>query len=142
MTQCSIELDLKSLNNQIARRSFGDVREFKSLAGVNGWVLVYIAESKGDVFQKDLEAEFAVSRSAASKMIHHLERRGLLVKQSVAQDGRLRKLTLTEQGAVLAQDMRASVKQTHQALINGFSSEELEQLGAFITRMRRNLSSR
>ena len=48
-----------------------------------------------EIYQKDIEQEFKVSRATASNMLQLMERKGLIVRESVSCDARLKKISLT-----------------------------------------------
>ena len=80
----------RSIDNLIASES----RDFTddSLTGRNFWVLRYLQDHPGeDVFQKDLEAAFKIRRSTVSRMMELMEQKGLLTRESVGGDARLKR---------------------------------------------------
>ena len=76
-----IGMELRSLNNLI-RRYFefsSHKREIESVTGNNGWIIGYLADNSGrDVFQKDIENHFTITRSTASKVLSLMERKELI----------------------------------------------------------------
>ena len=58
----------------------------------NGWILKTLYENPGrDVFQKDIEAECGMARSTVAGVVKLMERKGLIRRESVASDARLKK---------------------------------------------------
>lgn len=49
-----------------------------------------------DVYQRDIETFFKLRRSTVSSLLNTLERKGLLRREPVPHDARLKKLVLTE----------------------------------------------
>lgn len=110
------------------------------MSGSDGWVILYLAENEGkDIFQKDLEKQFGISRSTTSKMLARMEHEGLVGREKVASDDRLKKLVLTPKSKELAlkasEDRLAAVKK----LTRGFTQAELENLSDYLSRMKENL---
>lgn len=117
-------------------------QEFEKVSGTHGWVILYLAENEGkDVYQRDLEKQFGISRSTTSKMIAQMEQQGLVGREKVASDDRLKKLVLTEKSKELAQKASDDRLMAVRKLTRGFSEKELETLGDFLERMRDNMKN-
>ena len=135
--------ELHSLNNMIMR--FVDSRTNKrtvdSLTGTNGWIIGYIAKHyEKDVFQKDLEKEFGITRSTASKVVDLMEKKGFIRRVSVPEDARLKKLVLTEKSMEIASMMQEDREKIEGTITKGFSDEEIHLLSSFIERIKKNIS--
>lgn len=109
-------------------------------AGSNGWIIKYIFLSKRAVYQRDLEKEFGINRSSASKSVDALVERGLVIREHIPEDGRLKKLTLTEKGQKIAEQFAARESCADKALTNGLSISDKKLLASLIGRMKINLS--
>ena len=72
MEKIWIGYELRSLNNLI-RRYFefsSHKKEIETITGNNGWIIGYLAENKNkDIYQKDIEDHFTITRSTASKVL-------------------------------------------------------------------------
>lgn len=135
--------ELRSLSNLIRR--YMEQRPLRkkidSITGTNGWIIGYIADHNDrDIFQKDLESEFTITRSTASKVVGLMVQKGLIEKDSVAGDARLKKLSLTGKAKELAAEMEADREFFRQTLTAGFTQEELEQFCGYIERCKKNLT--
>lgn len=138
----SISIELRSLSNLIRRffENSSNKTSVQKITGANGWIIAYIAENADeDVFQRDLEAEFGVTRSTASKVVNLMVQKGLIERQSVPYDARLKKLTLTDKALEIYKLMDEDLINLEKLLAKGFSEEELELLFSFIERMKKNL---
>ena len=134
--------DIHRLSNRIKRNmdANSDHRQLDAITGSNGWIIRFLSEREGqDVYQKDLEAEFGITRSTASKVIRLMEQKGLVMRQSVIHDARLKKLTLTDKSREFSREMHRIGNAMDQRLLRGFSPEEISQLYDFIDRMMKNL---
>jgi DNA-binding MarR family transcriptional regulator len=142
MHEKAVGAELHSLTNLIGRRieNFVSLKYVKSLTGTNGWIIGYIAKnSDRDVFQKDLEEKFPITRSTASKVITLMEQKGLIERQSVPQDARLKKLVLTPKAWDLNKEIDTDFKNMESTLTRGFTKEEIDTLYSYIDRMKRNI---
>ncbi len=144
MEKMRIGLELRSLNNMI-RRYFefsSHKNEIETITGNNGWIIGYLADNADkDIFQKDLEDHFTITRSTASKVLTLMEQKGLIQRQAVAQDARLKKLVLTEKAWKIKGLMREDAERMERTLTNGFTEEEVETLYSYLQRMRTNISN-
>ena len=137
-----IHVELRSLSHRIHRffQNSPNKRAVDSVTGTNGWIIGYLADHEDrDVFQKDIEKEFDITRSTASKVIDLMEQKGLVERKTVPQDARLRKLVLTEKSRQLVSLINLDKQNLEKALIKGFSEEEKATLVRLILKMRTNL---
>ena len=87
----------------------------------------------------ELESEFGITRSTASRVLRLMEQKGLVERQSVPQDARLKKLVLTERSRRIMQEMCQTGTTIDSRLLQGFSPEEVQTLYGFLERMFQNL---
>lgn len=142
MPKTDIGKELKSVNNAIVRYLQNNIKPagFDRITANNGWIIGYLAENKGrDVFSRDLEKEFSVTRSTVSKVVDIMESKGLVQRASVEHDARLKKLVLTEKAEQLFDEMLTSRESFERVLLRGFSKAEAERLVAYLHRMRENV---
>lgn len=140
MCNNKIGIELRYLNNLIRRYVDNKLHKkyIDSVTGTNGWIIAYIA-AHGDVFQKDLEAEFGITRSTASKVVGLMVQKGLIEHRSVPQDARLKKLVLTDKALELSKLMNQDHEAVEKTLKKGFTEEELSNLHSYIERMKQNI---
>lgn len=137
-----IHVELRSLNHRIHRffQNSPNKQTVDSVTGTNSWIIGYLANREDrDVFQKDIEKEFDITRSTASKVIDLMEQKGLVERQTVPQDARLRKLVLTDKSRQLVTLVKTDKENLEKTLTKGFSEEEIATLTEYIYRMRKNL---
>lgn len=137
-----VHMELRSLSNRIRRfidnRPTGQI--MKSVTGTHGCIIGYLTENKNkDVFQKDIEREFGVTRSTASKVIDLMEKKDLVKRCKVPYDARLKKLVLTEKSEILSEAMANDMILVEKALIKGFTDEEIDELIGYISRIKNNI---
>ena len=143
MEKIWIGMELRSLNNLIRRYfEFSSHRkEIETVTGNNGWIIGYLAENADrDVYQKDLEDRFTITRSTASKVLNLMEQKGLIQRQTVARDARLKKIVLTEKAWKIKELMKEDAERMERTLTEGFTGEELKTLHSYIQKMKKNIS--
>ena len=141
-TKRYIGIEIRALDNQIKRLIDSKIQKsaFCRLTGSNGWIIDYIRKkSPKPVYQKDLEAEFNITRSTASKVLNLMEEKGFIVRESVPEDARLKKLVLTEEGLRLHWEKEALICQMNEELKGTLDPEETEQFLRTARKMKGNI---
>lgn len=142
MKEKLIGFELKCLNNLIMRKveNLPGKNEIDSITGTNGWIIGFLAENADkDIYQKDLEQRFSITRSTASKVLILMEKKGLIQRCSVPHDARLKKLVLTEKAWKLSEQMINDAMRIEATLTKEFTEEELKTLYHYIQRMKNNI---
>ena len=83
------------LSNKL-RRQLDMLSSRKEFSGSQGRTLHFLLAQTEDVFQKDIEEEYGIRPSTASQLLKQMEKNGLIVRESVSYDNRLKKIVLTE----------------------------------------------
>ncbi len=130
-----IMVQMRGLNNLIRRYmdSSPGRRQVESVTGTDGWMIVYLAD------HRDLEAQFNITRSTASKAVDRMVKKGLVERRTVDYDARLRRLVLTPKAAELGGCVQLDAQRLEEKLTAGFSEDELKTLSAYLKRMQRNM---
>ncbi|MDO4732398.1 MAG: MarR family transcriptional regulator [Bacillota bacterium] len=107
-------------------------------------MIVHFLAENGDraLFQKDVENEFCIRRSTASTILKLMEKKGLIRRESVPQDGRLKQLILTEQAWLLQQQMENCLHQVDEALCRDIPRQELEIFFRVLQQMQQNMDEK
>lgn len=136
-----ISLEVKALSNLIMRALARRLpHDEEPLTGMQRWVIGYLGEhAQQDIYQRDLEAEFHIRRSTASGILRILEQRGLLRREAVAADARLKKLVLTEKALERRRRVEAEILALENELRQGLSDEDCQRFFELAERMRRRL---
>ena len=136
--------DVRILSHQIHRwiENSPNKKKVDSVTGANAWIIGYISEktkNNEDVFQRDLEKNFEITRSTASKVVNLMVEKGMVERQSVPWDARLKKLVLTDRGREIDKLMENEFITVEQTLAQGFSEQELEKFFEYMHRMQKNM---
>ena len=97
------------------------------ITGVQSRVMHYIRVKcvEGPGVQRDVERGFGLSRSTATGILQLMEKNGLILRESVHNDARLKSLVPTEKAAHLDAQIGESLRRTEQRLTRGLSSAQL-----------------
>ena len=106
----------------------------------NGWILNYLAHhSDRDIYQKDIENDFCIRPSTVSKVIRLMESKGLLCRETVPGDARLKKLVLTPEGKKLQAAIEREQQETERLLRRGVTEEELRVFHQVMEKFKNNI---
>ena len=144
--QRHIGRELHKLDHVIRRflcQNGGACRQKDDVTGTNMRIIRFLkANEHRDIYQKDVEKEFGITRSTASRVLVLMEEKGLVKRLSVEHDARLKKLVLTEKSDRMGEKMRLVGEKTDAQLLEGFSEQEKELLFSFVDRMVENVSQK
>lgn len=112
----------------------------EKVGGTNGWIIGYLDNHRDvNVYQKDIEKKFGISRSAASKAVNGLVDVGLVRRERVPDDARLKKLVLTEKAEKILCEMHKTFLTLENELTRDFTEEEVQTLFSYLRRMQDNI---
>ena len=111
------------------------------ITAVQSRVIFYILAhcQKGPVFQRDIESVFGLSRSTATGILQLMEKNGIIRRESVASDARLKSLVPTEQAAHLDAQVYASLQEMECILTKGLSEGQVQLFKEMAATMLQNL---
>lgn len=134
--------EIHTLDNMI-RRLIAVQLEKEGLTHMQSWIIRYLYEhSDENIFQRDLEAQFHIARSTASGILQLMEKRGLLTREPVPGDARLKRLILTEKGIDKQLAVMNLLAQMEAFLQSGISDEELDSFINIIHHMKRTIENK
>ena len=127
------------LNRRI-RRYFASFFTDTPITSIQALILHYmIVESeKRDIFPKDLEEFLEIKGSSVTSLISNLERNGYLRRESLASDGRYKKLVLTEQTLAIQDDITERISEYMHSIFVGISEDDLKIFAKVIMQMTEN----
>lgn len=139
--QYHIGRELRCLSNKIRRRleKIDVIVQMNYLTGTNGFIIMYLAKAKHPVYQKDIELEFGITRSTASKVLTLMEKKDLITRQNVESDARLRQILLTPKAFDLTKKVLSQMDAFEKGLLKGFSDDEVNTLISLLKRVNDNL---
>jgi MarR family transcriptional repressor of mepA len=138
----NLAIDIKVLNNRILRdiEKRSRLKAGDMISGVNGMIMGYILEhSDRDVYQRELEDEFGLTRSTISKVVNLMERKGLIERVTAEHDARQRLIRLTESARELAGKVQEECRLVSSRLLRDFDEGEIDALMDYIGRMTQNM---
>ena len=100
--------------------------------------LMYIAKNKGAT-QQDIASVFDISPASVAVTLKKLENADLISREKDPEDARKNRIVLTQNGEDMVKRSRELFAEVDEAMFNGFSEEETEQLRDFLDRLSKNL---
>lgn len=135
-----IGLQIKSLSNMIKKRIDYLSRE-TGVTGFQGYLLGYLIEEsrQRDVFQRDVEKHMEISRASVTSVLQLLEKNGFILRESVKDDARLKKIVVTEKGHRTNEQIHIMLDQLEESLGEGISEEEMQTFISVVQHIKNNL---
>ncbi len=140
--ELSVGLEIMRVSTLIRRHADKIMEDngSQNVTGSNGWILSFLYENEDrDVFQRDLETSFSITRSTVSKVVKLMESKGLIRRETVFHDGRLKKLVLTDLGRKIYQCVADGNAQLEKQIVYGLSADEITQLTSLLKKVAANL---
>ena len=139
----TIPAQLRRVNNLIFRKLNQLSRDngVEEATPMHRWILGYLYHRRGEeVFQRDIEREFSITRSTVTSILQLMERKGYIRRESVPQDARLKRLTLTEAGALVHERTVLTLRQTDTYVASLLTEAEAAELLRLLDKLREGLS--
>lgn len=131
------ELDNLIYRNMLAQgRKYG----YDQITVMNGWIVKYLALNEDkDIFQKDIENEFGITKSTVAGIIKLMEKKGFIERVSVPKDARLKKIVLTDKGRQYENNMGTQIRQDEQKFRENITDEEFEVFVRVLNKIKQNV---
>ena len=131
---------IATLSNLI-RRKIDSLEGIPGLTPVQDGVLHFILGRcrEQDLFRKHVEEEFNLRRSTATELLKLMEKKGLIYREGVSYDARLKKIMPTDKGVMLEGQVLKDILEMERLVTKGIPEEELEAFLATGTKMMNNL---
>jgi len=112
----------------------------KEFSGSQGRTLHFLLAQTQDVFQKDIEDEYSIRSSTATELLKQMEKNGLIVREPVPYDSRLKKIVLTEKALTYRHQVVEDLSDLEETLIRDIPEGKLAVFFEVIEKMMDNLS--
>ena len=107
-------------------------------AGITGYLFRH---QEQPVYQKNIEEEFRVSRATATNTLQVMEKNGLITRNCMDKDARLKRIQITPVALADHTKVEAHMAMMDQKMLAGLSSEEQDELFRLLTIVRENLET-
>ena len=140
----AVGMEIKALSNLFRRRV--DCMVSCSMedppTGLQAMVIRFLVDhgSEGDLFQRDVETAFSMRRPTATGVLQLMEKNGLLLREPVAHDARLKRLVLTPKALQFHEDITRHLREVETLAVRGLTAEEIDTFFCLTAKIRKNLS--
>jgi len=135
----NIIFEMKSLDRLLRKtieQEFRALDDDDQITRMHHWIIGFLFDRQDkDIFQRDIEAEFKISRSTTSSMLTLMEKKGLVQRQSVPGDARLKKLTLTERAKQLHLQHMHKIHEFDSIINGSITAEEKQELLRILSKL-------
>ena len=118
--------DIHIVSNKLCRKSDQVMNKYGCTHSQNAVMFYIIKNQDRDIYQKDIEEAFGIRRSSVSAILTHLEKKGFIARTSVEKDGRLKKISLTNEGRKMVEDTVKLIHDFEESLLSDISEDELD----------------
>ena len=138
--QNSISFTIRGLSNLLRRKMMEVAPPPEDRHGTTeteGQIMGFLCDHPDRaLYQRDVEEAFCIRRSTACRFLQNLERDGMLARQSVPQDARLKKLVPTAKALALHE---SKTRMIEDLMTRDLTQEEIAQFLAIAWKIQRNL---
>ncbi len=128
------------LSNLIHRRIDNAIHSAEgedSCTGMQGHIIGFLYRNRSrEVFQKDLQDWLSVRRSTVTGTLQLMEKRGLITREGVSRDARLKKIVLTPKGERIHEAVGEAIRQVELEISSGVTREEREMFIRLCEKLR------
>ena len=88
---------------------------------------IYDESRKKDVFAKDIEKNFDIRRASIAGMLQNMEKNGLIKRETVGDDARLRRIVLTQKALKIRKEVEKNIIKVEKQAMEGLTKEEVKK---------------
>lgn len=111
-----------------------------NLTMMQRWIIGYLAHNTDhDVYQRELEAELNIGKSTLTEVLHLMEKNDLVCRVASPDDGRCKKIVLTEKSRQIDSIISRNIMETERRLREGIPEADVEIFLKTIKKMIANL---
>ena len=139
-----VGFEIRTVNNLIRRYVESTLsKSVDCSSAVHGWAIRYFYVNRGkDVFQRDFELRFSIRRSTATDILKNMEKNGLIVREPVSYDARLKKISLTSKGVAIYKEIQKTIENCESKLSDNMTDEELKTFFSILDKIKANLEAK
>ncbi|MBR4003225.1 MAG: MarR family transcriptional regulator [Clostridia bacterium] len=136
--------EIKYINTLLSRRSIEKnfLKLDRQLTRVNAFIIKYLVENNDkQIFQKDIEEKFGITKSTASSVLKLMEEKQLIERKSLPNDGRFKQLLPTQKAVDIHNSIKQTILEDENLFFNNFSNEELTSFKILLKKLKDNIKN-
>lgn len=130
---------VSKLSNKL-RRKLDMLSSRKEFSGSQGRILHFLLMQTDDIFQKNIEEEYSIRPSTATVLLKQMEKNGLIIREPVDYDNRLKKIVVTDRALTYQHQVVKDITGLEEMLTRDISEADLNIFFKVIEKMMDNLS--
>ena len=103
-------------------------------------LLMYIAKEKEIPSQKQIAEKFGITPAAVARSLKALECEGYIERACVEDDGRFKKIVITEKGRDIVSKSHQMFKETDESVFEDFSDDDIAKFNEYLDKMQSKLN--
>lgn len=112
------------------------ISNLEIVSGTNAFIIIHLYSNRDkEIFQKDIEKEFGMTRSTASNVLALMEKKNLVKRIPSLVDKRLKQVVLTDFGFECGKKAKKELEDLNDKLNSLFTKEEKEALFDYLNRV-------
>lgn len=122
-----VGIALRAINNLLMRASIQQLKTagIDNCTFMHGWILGHLCVNKeNNVYQRDIEREFSLTRSAVTSIVKNMEKKGYIKRIEVKHDARLKKLVITSSGEEIHNKIVLNLQEMDKKIINDINIDD------------------
>lgn len=136
-----IEIDAFALSNFIMTNA-QEIRNKiypKQFSSSYGYIISYLCHNpENEIYQRDIEREFALGRSTVSNILKELEKQGLVERSIVNGDARLKRVVATQGARLINSACNKEIDAFLKELCEGVTAQDMDSLSRVLATLRTN----
>jgi len=121
--------EIRVLDLTVQRKIESNAREhmYTGVSAVQMMILDYLTRRRGeDIYQRDIADRFAIRSSSVTAVLQKMERAGYIVRESVENDARLKRISVTDRGEAVSLSCRRDMNALEDEARNILSEQEIQ----------------
>lgn len=109
------------------------------VTAASGFIIMYLYHHPDqETYQKDIEREFRICRSAVTNILNRMEENGLIYRETDDSDLRMKKLALTVKGEEQSRIIHSTIDWLNRKQLEGIPAGELKRFFRTLDRIEEN----
>lgn len=137
-------MNIREISNEMKKIvGYKLLKKHEDLSEMNACIILYLKQQelqKRQVFHKDIEKEFRISRATVSQMISRMEKKKMIERKDDFSDGRRKQIFLTDMSRESISFLEKTDEQLEKIILENFSEQEKDCLLGYMERIQNNIS--
>ncbi|NLW70258.1 MAG: MarR family transcriptional regulator [Eubacteriaceae bacterium] len=136
-TLCFAVRSLNNLVNRFMEKGTESINRAYNITPMHGFIIGFLSHNKDrNIYQKDIEQKLSIRSSTVTSMLKLMEKNGLLTRESVEEDARLKKIVLTRKAYDMQKETSQAMQSIDDELTSALTTEELDTFFGIINKIK------